>query len=32
VIFFGTYPEMEKSDEPIVKEFLELDEMSLKGL
>ena len=32
VIFFGTYPQMEKSDEPIVKEFLELDEMSLKGL
>jgi phospholipid/cholesterol/gamma-HCH transport system ATP-binding protein len=31
VIFFGTYPEMEKSDEPIVKEFLELDEMSLKA-
>jgi phospholipid/cholesterol/gamma-HCH transport system ATP-binding protein len=31
VIFFGTYPEMEKSDEPIVKEFLELDAMSLKA-
>src|SRR6202161_1163654 len=26
VLFFGTYPEMEKSNEPIVKEFLELDE------
>jgi phospholipid/cholesterol/gamma-HCH transport system ATP-binding protein len=31
VIFFGTYPEMEKSDEPIVKEFLELDAMILKA-
>jgi hypothetical protein len=31
VIFFGTYPEMEKSDEPIVKEFMELDAMSLKA-
>src|SRR6202522_2353609 len=30
-IFFGTYPEMEKSNEPIVKEFLELDELTLKA-
>ncbi|HXY16311.1 MAG TPA: ATP-binding cassette domain-containing protein [Terriglobales bacterium] len=29
VIFFGTYPEMEKSDHPIVQEFLELDELDL---
>jgi len=29
VIFFGTYEEMEKSEEPIVHEFLELDELSL---
>ncbi len=29
VIFFGTSVEMEKSEEPIVKEFLELDEMKL---
>lgn len=28
-LFFGTYPEMEKSDEPIVQEFLELDELKL---
>ena len=28
-VFFGTYPEMEKCDEPIVREFLELDELSL---
>jgi phospholipid/cholesterol/gamma-HCH transport system ATP-binding protein len=31
VLFFGTYPDMEKSEEPIVKEFLELDEVSLVG-
>jgi phospholipid/cholesterol/gamma-HCH transport system ATP-binding protein len=31
VVFFGTYPEMEKSNQPIVQEFLELDEMSLKA-
>lgn len=31
VLFFGTYPEMEKCDEPIVQEFLELDELSLKA-
>jgi phospholipid/cholesterol/gamma-HCH transport system ATP-binding protein len=29
-IFFGTYPEMEKSDEPIIREFLELDELKLE--
>ena len=29
VIFFGTSEEMEGSDEPIVKEFLELDEVKL---
>jgi phospholipid/cholesterol/gamma-HCH transport system ATP-binding protein len=28
-IFFGTYGEMEKSDEPIVHEFLELDELKV---
>jgi phospholipid/cholesterol/gamma-HCH transport system ATP-binding protein len=31
VLFFGTYPEMEKCEEPIVQEFLKLDELSLKG-
>lgn len=29
VLFFGTYADMEKSDEPIVQEFLSLDEMKL---
>jgi phospholipid/cholesterol/gamma-HCH transport system ATP-binding protein len=29
-IFFGTYPEMEKSPEPIIREFLELDELKLE--
>src|ERR1700740_2162837 len=29
-IFFGTYREMEKSNEPIVREFLELDELKLQ--
>src|SRR3989454_4066710 len=29
VIFFGTSEEMERSEEPIVKEFLELDEVKL---
>ncbi len=29
VLFFGTYPEMEKSDEPIVQEFLQMDELKL---
>jgi len=28
-IFFGTYEEMERSKEPIVQEFLELDELTL---
>ena len=28
-LFFGTYPEMEKCDEPIVQEFLQLDELNL---
>ena len=31
VIFFGTYKDMEKSEEPIVKEFLELDELKLEA-
>src|ERR1700720_669571 len=31
VLFFGTYPDMEKCEEPIVQEFLELDEMRLKA-
>jgi len=29
-LFFGTYAEMEKCDEPIVQEFLQLDEMQLE--
>jgi len=29
-IFFGTYAEMEKSPEPIVQEFLELDELKIE--
>jgi phospholipid/cholesterol/gamma-HCH transport system ATP-binding protein len=29
VIFFGPYKEMEKSEEPIVQEFLELDQLTL---
>ena len=29
-IFFGTYAEMEKSSEPIVQEFLELDELKIE--
>lgn len=29
VLFFGTYPDMEKSDHPIVQEFLTLDELNL---
>ena len=29
VLFFGTYPDMEKCDEPIVQEFLRLDELNL---
>ena len=31
VLFFGTSAEMEKSEEPIVKEFLELDELKLEA-
>ena len=31
VIFFGPYKEMEKSNEPIVQEFLELDELKLEA-
>jgi phospholipid/cholesterol/gamma-HCH transport system ATP-binding protein len=31
VLFFGTYPEMEKSEEPIVQEFLSLDELKLEA-
>jgi phospholipid/cholesterol/gamma-HCH transport system ATP-binding protein len=30
-IFFGTYDEMEKSAEPIIEEFLELDELKLEA-
>jgi ABC-type transporter Mla maintaining outer membrane lipid asymmetry ATPase subunit MlaF len=30
-IFFGTYAEMEKSEEPIVREFLELDELKIEA-
>jgi phospholipid/cholesterol/gamma-HCH transport system ATP-binding protein len=30
VLFFGTYPEMEKCAEPIVQEFLTLDELKLE--
>ncbi|MGP0019509.1 MAG: ABC transporter ATP-binding protein [Candidatus Sulfotelmatobacter sp.] len=29
-IFFGTYADMEKSPEPIIQEFLELDELKLE--
>jgi ABC-type transporter Mla maintaining outer membrane lipid asymmetry ATPase subunit MlaF len=29
-VFFGPYREMEKSDQPIVQEFLELDELKLR--
>lgn len=31
VLFFGTSAEMERSEEPIVKEFLELDELKLEA-
>jgi phospholipid/cholesterol/gamma-HCH transport system ATP-binding protein len=31
VLFFGTYPEMEKCEEPIVQEFLTLDELKLEA-
>jgi phospholipid/cholesterol/gamma-HCH transport system ATP-binding protein len=30
-IFFGPYPEMEKSREPIIQEFLELDELKIEA-
>src|SRR5438309_5970711 len=30
-IFFGPYPDMEKSSEPIIREFLELDELKLEA-
>src|SRR5258707_2162418 len=30
VLFFGTYPEMEKRGQPTVQEFLDLDELKLK--
>src|SRR5215472_1737241 len=30
-IFFGTYPEMEKCNQPIVQEFLELDELKIEA-
>jgi len=30
-IFFGTYEAMEKCSEPIVQEFLELDELKLEA-
>src|SRR6202049_3433078 len=30
VLFFGTYAEMEKCDEPIIQEFLTLDELGLQ--
>ena len=30
-IFFGTYAEMERSSQPIVQEFLELDELRLEA-
>ena len=30
-IFFGSYKEMEKSDHPIIQEFLELDELKLEA-
>jgi phospholipid/cholesterol/gamma-HCH transport system ATP-binding protein len=29
VLFFGTYPDMEKCDQPIIQEFLKLDELDL---
>jgi len=31
VLFFGSYPEMERCHEPIVQEFLELDELKVPG-
>jgi phospholipid/cholesterol/gamma-HCH transport system ATP-binding protein len=32
VLFFGTYSEMEKSDHPIIQEFLQLDELNIAEL
>lgn len=29
-IFFGPYPDMEKSNEPIIQEFLEMDELKIE--
>jgi phospholipid/cholesterol/gamma-HCH transport system ATP-binding protein len=29
-LFFGTYAEMEKCEEPIIQEFLTLDELTLE--
>jgi phospholipid/cholesterol/gamma-HCH transport system ATP-binding protein len=29
VLFFGTYPDLERCNEPIVQEFLTLDELNL---
>ena len=31
LLFFGPYDQMEKCQEPIVKEFLELDELKLEA-
>jgi hypothetical protein len=31
VLFFGTYSDMEKCQEPIVQEFLDLDRLSLEA-
>ena len=31
VIFFGPYPEMERSKHPIIQEFLELDELKIEA-
>jgi phospholipid/cholesterol/gamma-HCH transport system ATP-binding protein len=30
-IFFGSYADMERSEEPIIQEFLELDELKLEA-
>jgi phospholipid/cholesterol/gamma-HCH transport system ATP-binding protein len=30
-IFFGTYADMEKSPEPIIQEFLALDELKVEA-
>jgi len=31
VLFFGTYPEMERCDEIVVQEFLDLDKLEIRG-